>query len=73
MDKNLIFKDISNQPRTDEELQDALIATQKQFLSGEFSIMMIHYTVIIDALKELLHVRAVMKDQLRDEETINGI
>ncbi len=44
-----------------EELEEALHATEKEFISFNLSPMMIHYTVIIDALKELIYIRKRLK------------
>ena len=51
------FVDDSDKPRTIEELKEALSAVQKEFITASFSPVMLHYVVIMDALRELIYIR----------------
>ena len=53
----LLFIETSGEPRSIEELEDALRAIQKEFISTKISPLMIYYMVIMDALKELIEIR----------------
>ena len=53
----LLFIETSDEPRSKEELEEALRAVQKEFISTKISPLMIYYTVIMDALRELIEIR----------------
>ena len=56
---SITFVDTTNKPRTIEELEQALSAVQNEFIAATSSpsSLMIHYVVVMDALKELIHIR----------------
>ncbi len=58
------FVDEHKNSRTTEEYEQALNAVQKEFVSASISPMMIHYVVIIDALKELIYIRKVNEKEM---------
>lgn len=56
------MENLSGQPRKIEELMEAYNAIVKELVSMKnFSSIFIHYTVIIDALKELISIRKKSK------------
>ena len=58
---SVIFVDTTNKPRSIEEFEEALKAIQKEFLGRSVSPLLIHYVVIIDALRELIHIRKTIE------------
>lgn len=55
--------DISGQPRKVAELEQAYEAVKKELVyAKDFSPIFIHYTVILDALKELIAIRRSKSD-----------
>ncbi len=48
------MKDMSGEPRSNEEIQETIDALTKRLVTGPIDPIMVYYTTIIDALKELL-------------------
>ena len=56
----LEFVDKSGEPRTDEEIREAIEAIKKDLVEGDLSPLKIHYLVIVDGLTELLSYRELI-------------
>jgi hypothetical protein len=60
----LEFHDRTEQPRSNDELLAALKAIQQDFVQSEHTPIKIHYTVIMDALAELIEIRRQLPEAM---------
>ena len=51
------FTDKTGEPRTNEEIVEAILVIRKEMVSGEPQSVMVFYPTITDGLMELLHRR----------------
>jgi len=56
-----MFKDKTGEPRSDEEIKEAIKATKKEFIMGPISILKVYMPTIFESLEELLLLRKVLK------------
>ena len=56
------FYDKTGEPRSDKELQEAIVALKNAFILTKLDPIMIHYPVIWDSLYELLSYRKIITE-----------